>query len=94
MKIIQRFIEVIHKIPKIITNSLVAFAESGDETNKSLAVLTVRLLALNNPLLCGWSGGIRLLVESAIDPSLNEISDSIVWTLLFILNEPKSRIET
>lgn len=32
------------------------------------AVETVRKLALNNPELCAWSGGIKLLINSIIDP--------------------------
>ena len=41
--------------------------------------------------MCSWCGGIRILIENAMEPSLSEISDQIVWTLLYLLNEPSAR---
>lgn len=51
----------------------------------------MRQLALANPELCAHSGGIKLLIESVLDIQISEISESIIYTLLFLLNEPKYR---
>jgi len=41
--------------------------------------------------MCGWCGGIRILIDNAMEPSLSDISDQIVWTLLYLLNDPSAR---
>ena len=35
----------------------------------------VRKLAMANPKLCAWSGGIILLIDSIMDPSVGDISE-------------------
>ena len=37
--------------------------------------MTLREFALNAPELCSWCGGIRILIENAMEPSLSDISD-------------------
>lgn len=63
------------KFPKALGNALVSFAESCNEQFKRYAIMTLRVFALNAPDICGWCGGIRLLIESAMDPILADISD-------------------
>lgn len=41
--------------------------------------------------MCAYAGGIKLLIESVIDYEIADISESIVYTLLFLLNDPKYR---
>ncbi|CAD8139168.1 unnamed protein product [Paramecium pentaurelia] len=79
------------KFPKILGNALVAMAESCEEQLKRYAIITLKAFALNAPEMCSWCGGIRILIENAIECSLSEISDQIVWTLLYLLNEPSAR---
>lgn len=57
-------------LPKFLVNSLVSFAEITDEYFKKEAIETIRLLALGNPELCAHSGGIKLLIEAVLDPSI------------------------
>lgn len=79
------------KFPKILGNALVALAENCDEQIKRYAIITLRVFALNAPEMCGWCGGIRILIDNAMEPSLSDISDQIVWTLLYLLNDPSAR---
>lgn len=51
----------------------------------------MRKLALGNPELCAWSGGIKLIIESITNSYLEDISDSLVYTLLYLINEPTYR---
>ena len=66
-------------------------AESCEDPLKKYAILTLRAFALNAPEMCSWCGGIRILIENAMEQSLSDISDQIVWTLLYLLNEPSAR---
>lgn len=92
LKFIHRWLEVYGaKFPKILGNALVALAESCDEQLKRYAIITLRVFALNSSDVCGWCGGIRILIECAMDPALSDISDQIVWSLLYLLNEPTAR---
>ncbi|KAL4497964.1 hypothetical protein ABPG72_014821 [Tetrahymena utriculariae] len=92
LKFIKRWIEIAPKtFPKLLANSLVAFAESTDEQYKSASIEIVRKLAMGNPQQCAWSGGIKLLIDCIIDPNLESQSDAIVQSLLFLLNDPEYR---
>ena len=51
----------------------------------------IRLLAVNNPDMWNWSGGISILITAIFEPALAERSQEIVYTLLYLLNEPKIR---
>ena len=42
---------------------------------KRYAIITLRIFALNAPDICGWCGGIKLLIDAATDPLLADISD-------------------
>jgi len=77
--------------PKFLANSLIAFTELSNEFFKKEAIETIRLLALANLEVCAHSGGIKLLIESVLDTSISEMSESIIYSLLFLLNEPKNR---
>ncbi|EGR34185.1 hypothetical protein IMG5_021000 [Ichthyophthirius multifiliis] len=92
LKFIKKWIEITPKtFPKLLANSLVAFSENADEQIKQAAIEIIRKLAVGNPQLCAWSGGIKLLIECVIDHSLQELSDPIIHTLLYLLNEPDYR---
>ena len=42
---------------------------------KRSAIEIVRKLALANPKLCAWSGGIILLIDSIMDTTVGDISE-------------------
>lgn len=92
LKLITKWIEVSPKnFSKYLANSLVAFTEQCDEQLKKAAVELIRKLALYHSELCAWCGGIKVLIESIVDPAVQDISESIVYTLLFLMNDPKQR---
>lgn len=44
-------------------------------------------LITENPLICAWSGGIRVLIDAIIDPFHADISENIVYILITFLND-------
>ena len=48
-------------------------------------------MALGYPELCAFSGGIKLLIDSVVDTQLADLSESIVYTLLYLMNESSHR---
>ena len=92
IKFIRKWIEISPKtFPKLLANSLVAFAESSEDQLKKAAIESLRQLVLGNPEICAWCSGIKFLIDAILDPSIAEISESITYTLLFLLNEPNYR---
>jgi rapamycin-insensitive companion of mTOR len=48
-------------------------------------------MALGHPEMCAWSGGLKLLIDSIVDPSVESLSESIVLTLLYLMNDAQYR---
>jgi hypothetical protein len=48
--------------------------------------MKIRKLSTNNPELCAWSGGIGILLNAIIDPTLEELSWESVCTILYLIN--------
>ena len=74
-----------------MANVLVAYTENAETEIKKMALETLRKLALGNPKLCAWSGGIQLLIDSVVDPSADSLSESVVLTLLYLMNDADYR---
>lgn len=76
LKFVHRWLEVNQvKFPKVLGNALVSFAESCEDSLRKYAIITLRLFALNQPDICGWCGGVKSLIEFAVDPSVQDMSD-------------------
>jgi len=66
-------------------------SESSEDLIKKAVIENLRKLAISNPELAAWSGSIRILIEAIIDPSTREMSESLTYTLLYLINDPASR---
>ena len=52
---------------------------------------TIRKLAERNPELAADCGGIKILFKVIINPVFEESFESITYSLLYLLNDPKTR---
>eukprot|EP00826_Nyctotherus_ovalis_P047255 TRINITY_DN5415_c0_g1_i2.p1 TRINITY_DN5415_c0_g1~~TRINITY_DN5415_c0_g1_i2.p1 ORF type:complete len:233 (-),score=54.43 TRINITY_DN5415_c0_g1_i2:25-723(-) len=93
LKLVSHWIETDpQSLPKGFLRSLVAIATySPDDQIKKSAIEIIRKGAIACTEQCAWSGGIGVLIDSVIDPSCAEISESIVLTLLYLINDPYTR---
>jgi len=78
--------------PIIFFRALVAIANQvPDDQLKKSAVEILRRAAVSQIDYCTWSGGLSVIIKSVIDPDCEELSECIVLTLLFLINDPKTR---
>lgn len=92
LKLLRKWIEIDPKnFPKVLANTLVSLSESSEDLIKKAVIENLRKLAISNPELAAWSGSIRILIEAIIDPSTREMSESLTYTLLYLINDPTSR---
>ena len=93
LKLISHWVETDpNSVPRIFFQSLVAIATHTPEDQIKKPVIEIlRKGSIFCTNLCSWSGGLNVLIESIIDPSCAEISETVVLTLLYLINEPKTR---
>ena len=92
LKLLRKWIDIDPKnFPKLLANTLVSLSESSEDLIKKAVIENLRKLAISNSELAAWSGGIRILVEAIIDPTTREMSESLTYTLLYLVNDPTSR---
>eukprot|EP00743_Colponemidia_sp_Colp-15_P007761 GILK01008403.1.p1 GENE.GILK01008403.1~~GILK01008403.1.p1 ORF type:complete len:1354 (+),score=260.34 GILK01008403.1:95-4156(+) len=92
LKLIRRWLEVNPKeVPRNFVQSLVAITEHAEDNFRRVCLETLRELTVRNTQLVALSGGIHVLVDAILDPSCQDVAESLLLTLLFILNEPSTR---
>jgi len=93
LKLVSHWIETDpQSVPKGFLRSLVSIATySPDDQMKKPAIEILRKGAIACTEQCAWLGGIRVLIDSVFDPTCSDISESIVLTLLYLINDPKTR---
>ncbi len=93
LKLISYWVETHpQSVPRAFFQSLVAIASHSPEDQLKKPVIEIlRLGAVYCTELCAAAGGLNVLVESLIDPGCPEIAESIVMTLIYLINEPKTR---
>ena len=77
--------------PLAFARSLVAVSESNKENIRRVCLETLRELCVLNPRLAVESQAFETLLETVFDPSMFDLIDSIVNTILFMLTNPLSR---
>ena len=93
LKLISYWVETHpQSVPLIFFQSLVAIATHTPEDQLKKQVIEIlRQGAMYCTEMCAISGGLNVLIESIIDPSCAVISESIVLTTIYLINEPKTR---
>ena len=77
--------------PISFARSLVAVANSKEDSFRKVCIETIRELSLANPKLVATVNGYSCMLEVVIDPITQELSDSILLTILYLLNDPNIR---
>ncbi|TMW68659.1 hypothetical protein Poli38472_006127 [Pythium oligandrum] len=92
IKVIRRILEIDASLmPQSLVASVVAIASHKDDNMRRVCLETLRELALANVEVVAAACGTKVLVDAILEPSFQDLSDSLILTLLMILNEPSTR---
>lgn len=93
-KVIKNWLEMSPlTFPQPFMSALVSLADTETEDElKDFAVEAIRILSVTNTALVAWSGGFRILINSILNPKVEEtIVKNTVLTLLYLLNSKETR---
>ena len=93
-KLIRRWLEISPmNFPKGLCNSLIALSEVENDEFKDFGIEALRLLSSSNLILVAWSGGLRVLINTVLDIKCSSaLSENIIFTLSYLLNESNTRM--
>lgn len=77
--------------PISFVRSLVSIANSREDNFRKIAIESLRELSLANPALVATVQGFSTLMDAVVDPVSQDIADSILHSVLFLLNDPSTR---
>jgi hypothetical protein len=93
LKLMKAFISISpDTFPIGFARSLVAAAGQIDDGFRRVSLETLRELALANSYLVACCNGFKVLVEASVDPSLQDIADILLLTVLHLISQPNSRV--
>eukprot|EP01084_Bolivina_argentea_P165992 288294_1 len=78
-------------IPKCCILSMIAIAGNSKHEYQRICVDSLRELCIINPHIINACNGFKVLIDLVLQPQLNEISHSLVLTILYILDHPNTR---
>lgn len=94
LKVIKKFISAYpDDFPLVFARSLVASAASENDSFRRVSLETLRELALANSTVVSQSTGFIVMVKAIIDPSIQDMSEVLLYTLLKLVSSPKSRFD-
>ncbi|ETO72123.1 hypothetical protein F444_11641 [Phytophthora nicotianae P1976] len=92
LKVVRRIMEIdADQMPTGLVASLTAIAGHKDDNMRRVCLETLRELALLNVEVVAEANGTKILVDAILEPSFQDLADSLLMTLLLILNEPSTR---
>ena len=77
--------------PIAFARSLVAVANYKEDSFRKICVDTLRELALSNPVLVTVVDGFGPLMDAVLEPITQPLADSILLTIIYLLNDPATR---
>lgn len=77
--------------PVAFGRSLVAIGNSKEDSFRKVCIDFIRELALTNPGLVATVHGFATLLDAVIDPINHDSAESILFSLVYLLNEPQTR---
>lgn len=80
-----------HLFPPAFGRSLVAIANCKEDNFRKISLEFLKELALVNPSVVMNVGGFNSLVDAIADPITQDFADSILITILYLLNDPTTR---
>jgi rapamycin-insensitive companion of mTOR len=92
LKLLRRIMEVEPTlVPKSCVRSLVAICGNREDHFRRVCLETLRELAVTNTKVVAQCDGLSTLFDAVLDNSCAELAESIILTLLLVLNEPTLR---
>jgi len=92
LKIILKMTNVCAEcIPLAVARSIVSIAAHREDSFHLVCMEALRNLSVSNAPLVAESDGFRVLLEAVLDPSFKDLSESILMSFLFLLNDNKGR---
>ncbi|KAJ0409015.1 hypothetical protein ATCC90586_005199 [Pythium insidiosum] len=92
IKVVRRVMEIdATQMPRALVASLVAIASHKDDNMRRVCLETLREVALANVEVVAAANGVKVLVDAILEPSSQDLADSLLLTLLMLLNEPATR---
>lgn len=77
--------------PIAFARSLVAVANSKDDNLRKYSIETLRALSIVNPNIVSIVDGFVPLMDAIIEPINQNMADSILLSMLYLLNDPYTR---
>lgn len=92
LKIMKKYLELApHLFPIGFARSLVAIAAEKGDNFRRVALETLRELGIKNPAITHEADAFRVLFDAVIDPTTSELSESILLSMLHLLNCAETR---
>ncbi|CAK9856921.1 unnamed protein product [Sphagnum jensenii] len=94
LKLIKKFISIAPTaFPVSFARSLVAIANSKDDNIRRVCIEILRELSVVNPEVVTKVNGFSCLLEAVLDPSTNDMGESIVLSLLYLMNSQSTSVD-
>jgi Rapamycin-insensitive companion of mTOR, N-term len=77
--------------PVAFARSLVAISNHRDDNLRRVCVETLRELSVENTRVVAVVNGLTTLLDIVLEPTSQDMAEPILVSLLFLLNDPKSR---
>ena len=77
--------------PIAFARSLVAISNHKDDNLRRVCIETLRELSVQNPRVVASVNGLTTLLDIVLEPSSQDMAEPILISLLYLLNDPKSR---
>lgn len=92
IKLIRKYTSIMpNDFPISFVRSLVAVAANVEDSFRRVTIEVLRELSLVNSHLVAACYGFKVLIEAVIDPTLQDIAEPILMTILQLVSDPKSR---
>ena len=92
LKCIRRYLELSPSgFPVAFARSLVAVANNKDDNIRRVCLETLRELTIINSEIVLKVNGMSSLLEAVIEPNTQDMAESILLSILFLLNDPSTR---
>lgn len=92
LKLVKKYMAVSSDtFPISFARSLVAIANHRDDNIRRVCIETLRELSVVNPDVVATVNGFACLLEAVLDPSTHDMGESIVMSLLYLMNSGSTR---
>mmetsp|Transcript_21477 Transcript_21477/g.31154 ORF Transcript_21477/g.31154 Transcript_21477/m.31154 type:complete len:1569 (+) Transcript_21477:93-4799(+) len=92
LKLINKFMDLSpDSFPLAFARSLVAVSMEKSDNFRRVVLESLRELGIKNTKVAYEAGAFRVLFDAILDPTISYLSESILMTMLYLLNSPNTR---